>query len=452
MNPPKLLFVGPGSLSLKAYGKITSLISHLLSQSGCTVHVLSNRIRDMTDDQGVLNLPVRDGDDYFRYSLPFYDNEQNYDLIITMLDTYWLSWLCDNEELLKKVLIYAPVDFEINDASLAVNPLLIKARWLAVPSRWAYDQLVQIRNNVHYIPHPISPYFIPVKGAKKGFRMENNLDKDTFVIGCFQANQIIHNIPMVIEAFAKFQKQYSHSILYMHCDKAPFVIYEKKEDGSTVSKMMPEVERKRYEGRSYDLERLARSLGIPDDAIMFPPDEWILNPISDSEMAKLYSAMDVTISLSYAEGFSLPLYESLASGTPIIAPLNTAQSEVVKEYGRPVSHDITHYFYANNRAELSRYYTINLQSAIDALEDAYDCAFAYPPLINLKHMKKGYDYAQTFRADRIVAKYWIPLLQSLGFTVPRQPLVKPIKYELEHERNNKKYRLNIKEVTLDQIR
>ena len=47
------------------------------------------------------------------------------------------------------------------------------------------------------------------------------------------------------------------------------------------------------------------------------------------ELAELYSAADVTLSLSYAESMGLTIVESMACGTPVIVYDNTAQKESV---------------------------------------------------------------------------------------------------------------------------
>jgi glycosyltransferase involved in cell wall biosynthesis len=48
------------------------------------------------------------------------------------------------------------------------------------------------------------------------------------------------------------------------------------------------------------------------------------------ELVQLYSAADITLSLSYAETFGLTIAESMSCGTPVVAYGNSAQSEVVK--------------------------------------------------------------------------------------------------------------------------
>ena len=48
-----------------------------------------------------------------------------------------------------------------------------------------------------------------------------------------------------------------------------------------------------------------------------------------TELAELYSAADVTLSLSYAESMGLTLVESMSCGTPVVTYDNTAQPELV---------------------------------------------------------------------------------------------------------------------------
>jgi len=63
--------------------------------------------------------------------------------------------------------------------------------------------------------------------------------------------------------------------------------------------------------------------------VMGPKFNPMLDSIEDEKLAELYAIADVYVSASFGEGFGLPILESLATGTPVIAPSNSSQVELV---------------------------------------------------------------------------------------------------------------------------
>lgn len=62
----------------------------------------------------------------------------------------------------------------------------------------------------------------------------------------------------------------------------------------------------------------------------------LAQPLSEEEMALIYTASDYNLSTAIGEGFGLSLAESAACGTPSIAPKNSAIPEVLKNTGKLV--------------------------------------------------------------------------------------------------------------------
>lgn len=87
------------------------------------------------------------------------------------------------------------------------------------------------------------------------------------------------------------------------------------------------------------LEKLAKIL--PDDCeiLNIGYGKGKLGYVAEQDMPDLYSACDIFLAPSKAEGFCLPVVEAMACGTPIIASMATALQEVVYRSGIQVNPD-----------------------------------------------------------------------------------------------------------------
>ena len=102
------------------------------------------------------------------------------------------------------------------------------------------------------------------------------------------------NIPTLIKAFHKFQKEMPNAILIRVGMKTPII------------------------------QRLINSLGLGDKVIYFR---------NVKDLGYVYSAADLFVFPSSLEGFGLPPLEALASGCPVIASNRTSIPEVVGNAG-----------------------------------------------------------------------------------------------------------------------
>jgi glycosyltransferase involved in cell wall biosynthesis len=72
----------------------------------------------------------------------------------------------------------------------------------------------------------------------------------------------------------------------------------------------------------------AESLGlVPGKSV------WLLEKITDDELACVYRAADVFVNLAWEESFGLPIVEAMAGGTPVVASDKTAVPEIVGDGG-----------------------------------------------------------------------------------------------------------------------
>jgi len=391
-----LFFISPGTRGKSAYCNQVRGLATILQQNGVSVVTTSNTVPSAFNDNGVMNYPAG-SDPYFSDIALEYFKEGGYNLVITLMDTYRLSWMLkdENKELLKKTLVYAPIDFPIDEAALAVNPILMKAPHVVVPSKWAYRQLSRVRKNVFYIPHGVIPTYRPVPLAKPNFRRAIGLPEDTFVVGSVAVNLGERkNLPGIIEAFSIFAKTAYNAYLYMHTDPSPY-------DGK-----FP----KAYEGLKYDLPRICRRYGV-HDKVLFPEDTDYKRGQPEEAMAWFYSAFDVFISMSYAEAFCLPLYEAQSCGTPVIAPDNTAQTETVPlvDKSRWLVPTLSGTYTPLGRPEHQPYSPVDIRGAVKHLIYAWRHRATIGEIGNQSRVR-----VLQFRFDKVVKKYWLPLLNKLG--------------------------------------
>lgn len=75
-----------------------------------------------------------------------------------------------------------------------------------------------------------------------------------------------------------------------------------------------------------NLELIVQELGLTNGEVLFSREK-----ISQEGLALIYNMVDCTINLSSAEGFGIPVEESLFCGTPVIAPITGGIQEQVTD-------------------------------------------------------------------------------------------------------------------------
>ncbi len=76
----------------------------------------------------------------------------------------------------------------------------------------------------------------------------------------------------------------------------------------------------------YNLWRLADYVGLPRDMFLFPTASF---SFTEQEMAGWYNSFDILVNISRGEGFGIPMLESMACGTPVIATDFSSMTELV---------------------------------------------------------------------------------------------------------------------------
>jgi len=95
----------------------------------------------------------------------------------------------------------------------------------------------------------------------------------------------------------------------------------------------------------------------------------LVNPLTEEEMAVIYTAADINLSSAIGEGFGLSLAESAACGTRSIAPKNSAIPEVLKNTGKLVK-NAGLFNMAMDNSHLRP--VVDITAMVKAIEEAYE--------------------------------------------------------------------------------
>lgn len=158
------------------------------------------------------------------------------------------------------------------------------------------------------------------------------------------------NLPLLMRTWSKFVKQHPLHPPHLLIQTNPYA-----------------------PGRGYDLVSHRISLGM-EKYIHFPKYDPIVHPVSDEHLRKIYGASQVFVHNASAEGRCMPMVESMACGTPPIAPDNSAQTELVKGNGWLVQNiDREDYFEYPVYVPTSQEYPVPSQrSLLVQLNNAYE--------------------------------------------------------------------------------
>jgi glycosyltransferase involved in cell wall biosynthesis len=232
-----------------------------------------------------------------------------------------------------------------------------------------------------YIPHAVDTkvykptHEIDDTPVKKYF----GLKESDFVVGMVAANKAngqIHRKAYAenLLAFSIFKKSHPDAFLYIHADPS-----------------------KAWGG--FGLANLAKACGIDMNSILFPDPDRYRFGYSDTEMAALYTGMDVLLHASYGEGFGVPAIEAQACGTKVIASNWAASQDMVADDGWLIEGQP---FW--DEAQLSFFQIPLIPSLIQGLENAYKSSRG--------DSKTAIEFASQFDVERVWKWYWMPFLRG----------------------------------------
>lgn len=308
--------------------------------------------------------------------------------VITLMDVWtWIDprfgGMADFKGL--NIAAWTPVDHDPCPPKVAGALETFDAKPIAM-SQFGQRALEEIDLKPRYAPHAIdTDILFPRLADGQALKEAMGLPADAFVVGMVANNQGVgpprKAFPQVFQAFAEFAKRHDDAYLYMHSDIFGF-----------------------FDG--LNLLPLAQISGIPESRFCaVGQDKYHAGTITQPQMSRIYSMLDVLASPSYGEGFGIPIIEAQACGTPVIVTDWTAMSELVGA-GWKVQGDRWY-----NSAHGSYWMCPSVFEIVEALEAAYAARG------DVKLQEQARAFALGYNADLIFASHWQPILAELEQTL-----------------------------------
>jgi len=265
---------------------------------------------------------------------------------------------------------------------------VVKEAWKPlVYSRFGEKMMQQAGIDCTFIPHGIdTAVYRPIDQTKARDLLQ--WPQDRYIVGMIAANKDRPSrkaFAANLSAFAAFQKDHPDAMLYLHTQL----------DG-------------RVGGE--DLTGLINALGIQN--VMAPDPYGLLLGYPDEHMAHIYNAIDVLLSVSMGEGFSMTPLESQACGTPVIVGMWTATEELLFG-GWGVDKADTEPFWTGLNAWQRWPHAAAIKQALDEAWRGDRAAMGQLGIIG----------AQQYDADVVTATYWKPFLESVNKAIEVNRLV-----------------------------
>lgn len=372
------------------YGQQTEYLVRRLKRHGLDVAIQSNYGREGSDGywESGHGKVLEFARGYELYSTDVaYDNHTRFaadypdqkDLFITLYDT----WIFQHPSFDKfnRILAWTPLD-HISLPPQVYN-FVKKENVLPVAmSPFGQQQLAEQNIESVYIPHSIdTKIFKPTELIDEvKTRKFLGLSDDSFLImmnSANKANKSIHRKAFAenLLAFKLFREKHPDSYLYIHTE--PTGIFG-----------------------GFNLIKLAKSIGLPQDAILFPRPDDYRRGYSKEQLAAFYTAADITLTTSYGEGFGLGTIESQACGTPTITSAFAASQDLAGDDSYIVTGQP---FW--DEAQTAWFSIPSISSIVDALEQAHAAKTGKKSLESIK-------FAKAFDVETVWFDKWMPLLKE----------------------------------------
>jgi len=172
-------------------------------------------------------------------------------------------------------------------------------------SRHGQRCLADMGKPAPFIPHGLDTSVFHAGHDRAAIRDRMGIGPKTFAVGVNAQNVRRKALVQAVDGFAAFHVKHPDSVLFLH---------------STIQRADP--------GSPY-LPAVIEELGIKGAVRWANHYALVTCQQTDEEMAEWHTAMDVLLNPSMGEGFGIPIIQSLACGTPVIAGRNSAQAELV---------------------------------------------------------------------------------------------------------------------------
>lgn len=190
-------------------------------------------------------------------------------------------------------------DYQFAERERAVEHFCRGGDLVVTPSHWSKMKLVEYgfpENGIRVVPHGVSSdIFFPLSsGERDRIRSELDLSKDEFVFLNVGSLTLEKGVDLLIQAFAIVRQRHAHARLVL---KDTSGLY-----GLTLE--------------DFIIKYIEHFGPIPEKVLGSIAQ--VPSSLPLAEMRRLYGAADMYVSPYRAEGFNLPVIESIASGTPAI--------------------------------------------------------------------------------------------------------------------------------------
>jgi len=206
------------------------------------------------------------------------------------------------------------------------------------------------------------------------------LKPETFVVGVVAANKasgLVHRKAYgeLILAFSIFAKDKPDAVLYLHTDSFGL-------------------------SGGWNLLAILSSLGVKKEQVIFPNPQDYRFGLSQTNLAALYTRMDVLLAPSLGEGFGVPSVEAQSCGTRVIGSNWAATPDLVS----PDSW-LTEGQLSWDAGQDAWWMTPNVSSLVNALEESYKAERGTSQV--------AIDFASQFDVEKIWDTHWMPILRKL---------------------------------------
>jgi len=233
-----------------------------------------------------------------------------------------------------------------------------------------------------YAPHAIDTkvYKPTYKIGAHEINKYLGLKPETFVVGVVAANKasgLVHRKAYgeLILAFSIFAKDKPDAVLYLHTDSFGL-------------------------SGGWNLLAILSSLGVKKEQVIFPNPQDYRFGLSQTNLAALYTRMDVLLAPSLGEGFGVPSVEAQSCGTRVIGSNWAATPDLVS----PDSW-LTEGQLSWDAGQDAWWMTPNVSSLVNALEESYKAERGTSQV--------AIDFASQFDVEKVWDESWMPILRKL---------------------------------------
>jgi len=371
------------------YGMQAKLLVDRLQRDGAKVAALSNygvegNISTYDTGHGVIPHYPRGMDTYSNDVAPMQhahwksQNKNLKDVLITLYDVWVLKGAAWD-----KLNIASWVPLDHTTLPPKVEAWLRKENVTPIAmSPFGVEQMKAKGIECEYVPHAIDTKIMKPTWKMQGQNVRDfmGVSEDTFVVGSVAANKasgLLHRKAFSenLLAFSIFHQKHPNSVLYLHTDPL-----------GTAG--------------GWNLLPMLKAMGIPKEAVMFPPFVDYKFGMPAEEVAALYTGMDVLLAPSFGGGFEIPIVEAQACGTRVIASSWTAPKDLVADDGFLVEGQPMW-----DPSQEAFWQVPLIPSIVSALELAYEAGRG--------RSQVAIDFAQQFDVETVWEKYWVPVLRKL---------------------------------------